>query len=48
MVTVWDVEPQTIGPDGRVEASIGDVFKMGDFQLGYTSAIRWQQKWKQN
>lgn len=42
---VWDVEPQTIGPDGRVEASIGDVFKMGDFQLGYTSAIRWQQKW---
>lgn len=42
---VWDVEPKTIGPDGRIEASIGDVFNIGDFQLGYTSAIRWKQQW---
>ena len=42
---VWDVEPKTIAPDGRIEASIGDVFDIGNFQLGYTSAIRWKQQW---
>lgn len=42
---VWDVTPKQIGPDGRIEASIGDVFSVGDFQLGYTSAIRWKQEW---
>jgi len=42
---VWDVEPKTIGPDGRIEASIGDVLNVGDFQFGYTSAMRWKQQW---
>ena len=42
---VWDVEPETINPDGRFEASIGDLFNVGDFSLGYVAATRWSQKW---
>mgnify|MGYP000462164651 CR=1 FL=1 len=42
---VWDVKPKTIGPDGRIEAAIGDSFDVGDFRLGYTSAVRWSQEW---
>ncbi len=41
----WDVKPKRIGPDGRIEAAMGDVFNIGDFQLGYTSAVRWKQNW---
>ncbi len=42
---VWDVEPETINPNGRFEASMGDLFNIGDFTLGYTTATRWKQQW---
>ncbi|MDF1584610.1 MAG: TonB-dependent receptor [Methyloprofundus sp.] len=41
----WDVTPKNIGPDGRVEASIGDLFTFGDFGFGYMAAARWNEEW---
>lgn len=41
----WDLKDEYIGPDGRVEMSMGDRFDFGDFSLGYLSAVRWNQQW---
>ncbi len=42
---IWDLESRYIGPDGRIEASMGDVFEYGDFSFGYLSAVRWNEEW---
>lgn len=41
----WDIQNESIGPDGRLEMSMGDVFEMGDFGIGYLAAVRWNQEW---
>lgn len=41
----WDVDQKRIGPNGRIEGAIGDMFHAGAFSLGYASAIRWSQGW---
>ncbi len=39
----WDVSPTRIGPDGRIQISMGDLFTIGDFSFGYLGAARWNQ-----
>lgn len=42
---VWNVNPEHVGPDGRIEFSLGNVFELGDFELGFISSVRWSQQW---
>ncbi|MCH9699651.1 MAG: TonB-dependent receptor [Gammaproteobacteria bacterium] len=42
---VWDIDRETIGPDGKAVFSIGDVFQAGEFSFGYTGSARWNQTW---
>ncbi|SHE19707.1 TonB-dependent receptor, homolog 3 [methanotrophic endosymbiont of Bathymodiolus puteoserpentis (Logatchev)] len=42
---IWDIDPKTIPLNGRVQASIGDLFTVGDFSFGYMAAARWDEKW---
>ncbi|MCH9698815.1 MAG: carboxypeptidase regulatory-like domain-containing protein, partial [Gammaproteobacteria bacterium] len=42
---VWDIDRETIGPDGKAIFSMGDVFQAGDFTFGYTGSARWNQTW---
>ncbi len=43
---VWDVTQKSKGPDGRIQASIGDVFDFGDFRVGYIAAGGWKQEFR--
>lgn len=42
---VWDINKKPIGPDTRINLAIGDSFHKGDFSFGYTSSVRWVDKW---
>ncbi|MDP1557411.1 MAG: TonB-dependent receptor [Nitrosomonas sp.] len=42
----WDVKQNKRGPDGRLQTSIGDVFNLGDFRVGYIAAGGWRQEFR--
>ncbi len=43
---VWDVTEKKRGPDTGFQTSIGDVFNVGDFRLGYIASGGWDQKFR--
>ncbi|MBN2701229.1 MAG: TonB-dependent receptor domain-containing protein [Methylohalobius sp. ZOD2] len=43
---VWEIDEETIPPDGRVSGAIGDKFHLGDFNFGYYALGRWDQSWQ--
>ncbi len=43
---VWDIRPETLPPNGRVQALLGDRHRWGDLELGFVALGRWGQSWK--
>ncbi|MCO6427350.1 TonB-dependent receptor [Nitrosomonas communis] len=43
---VWDIKRKDNPPDGRMQASMGDVFNFGDFRAGYIAAAGWRQEYR--
>lgn len=43
---VWDIKRKENPPDGRLQASMGDVFNLGDFRMGYIAAVGWRQEFR--
>jgi outer membrane receptor protein involved in Fe transport len=42
---VWDIDQESISPDQRISVGIGDMYKAGDFGVGYISVLRWSDAW---
>ncbi|WP_022949038.1 TonB-dependent receptor domain-containing protein [Methylohalobius crimeensis] len=43
---VWEIDAETIPPDGRISGAIGDKFHFGDFNFGFYALGRWDQSWQ--
>lgn len=43
---VWDTTEKYRGPDAGFSTSIGDVFNVGDFRMGYVAAGGWDQQFR--
>ncbi len=42
---VWNIQKKAIGPNGRMQFSLGNSFEFGDFGLGFFSSVRWSETW---
>ena len=43
---VWNVTEKNRGPDASFQSSIGDVFNLGNFRVGYIAAGGWEQQFR--
>lgn len=42
----WDVKQKSGTPNGNIQASMGDVFELGDFRAGYIAAAGWRSEFR--
>ncbi|BCX82561.1 hypothetical protein MIT9_P2147 [Methylomarinovum caldicuralii] len=43
---VWNVKRDTLPPNGRISAALGDKLHWRDFSFGYYAFARWNQNWR--
>lgn len=43
---VWDINQTRRGPDGKLQAAIGDVYDIGDFRMGFIASGGWKQEFR--